>query len=71
MQYKITNITKKFVDLEKNELTLELPVELFDTLMIHEEDIIEINITISYNISSQRRKDIREHREDEARNNNI
>lgn len=70
-KFTVVNITPKFICFEKDELSIELPTTLFDTMMLHVGDETDLQIVIPYGISSQRRSDIREHHRDEALNGNL
>ena len=72
MTYIIDNITDRYIQLrDKNNLTLELPITMFDKFSIRLDDTIELEIKIPYDVSRQRRMDINEHHAEEARNGDI
>lgn len=74
INYKVKEIKKDtivFISSDKQKMEVELPVEMFDTLMISVGSEVEINVVVPYGVSAQRRRDITEHHAEEARCGNI
>jgi len=72
MKFMILKITKEnvFLSSEDNTEYVEKASD-YDLSMIKVGQFFEADTTIPYNLSSQRRQDIRDYRQDEADNDNI
>ena len=51
--------------------SIQLKADKFDTMMFKVGSAMDIEVSIPYGVSAKRRADIRDHREEEARNGDI